>query len=117
MSVMDETKDGADKGLPGWANTLLRVGALTLIAVYLVRVLSDLAIGDIRIIRDTLIAHVSAQGLLQTTVDQSVRDQFDFFTTMLALEQRVCLNTANDGVERQACLNPKPLPFRNPSIK
>lgn len=110
----EDREERRSDALPGWAATLIRVGGITIIAIYLVRVVSAITVGDLQTIRTTLAAHEAAAQQLRLEFDTFRADQGDFFVTLLALEQRICLNTANDGVERQACLNPEPKPVHHP---
>jgi hypothetical protein len=114
VGVAESVNGFRTDALPQWAVTVLRLGAVTLIALYLVRAITDIATGDLAEIRDKMNSHVAAMTQLQLEFETFRADQADFMVTMLALEQRICLNTANDGPERQACLNPEPKPIHHP---
>ena len=111
---MSDASNGGSNGnggfLPPWLNVLLRIGVTAAIAVYLVYSLVNLEATDIRSIRDQLDKHSTQVDQLQTQFDEFYQRQEDYSGAILALMQRVCLNTANDGVERQACLQSTPIP-------
>lgn len=110
MSETSNGSNGKDGFMPAWLNVLLRIGVVAAIAVYLVYSLVNLQATDIRTIRDQLERHAAQVDQMQTQFDEFYQRQQDYLGSVLAIEQRVCLNTANDGVERQACLQPTPLP-------
>ena len=101
---------GPPGGMPPWLSVLLRVGVTAAIAIYLVYSLTALETTDIRYIRDELDRHAVQFDRMQSQFDDFYVRQQDYLGALLAIEQRVCLNTANDGVERQACLEPAPVP-------
>jgi hypothetical protein len=107
---MGTSDDPTDHGLPTWAKLTLQLGILPAIAAYLVYNLVTLNAGDIKYIRDELDRHAVQVDRLQSQFDDFYQRQEDYLSAQLALMQRVCLNTANDGVERQACLATMPPP-------
>lgn len=110
MSDAANGSNGSGGFLPPWLNVLLRIGVTAAIAVYLVYNLVNLEATDIRDIRGQLERHSTQVDQMQTQFDEFYQRQQDYLGAVLAIEQRVCLNTANDGVERQACLQPTPVP-------
>lgn len=92
-------------GLPPWVRAVAVVGTPSVIAIYLIVVLTGALAHRVDAIDVRLTAHAEVTTRAAEQLRTLITDQERSTGQMLELMRRICLNTARNDTERSACLN------------